>query len=137
HLQPSEPPDPGRVWRAVTYFSLWTVRLAGLLPELHVCLGCGVMVDGSDRAWFVRGRPGLVCADCRRSLGAANTWELSAASRSIAEEMLRSHVGQLSPMHWAQETAADIRRFLVQQMETHMERRLITAAPMEQSAVGL
>src|SRR3954452_11220814 len=30
---------PGAVWRAVTYFSLWAVRLAGLLPELHVCLG--------------------------------------------------------------------------------------------------
>ncbi len=31
----------GRVWRAVTYFSLWAVRLSGWLPELHVCLGCG------------------------------------------------------------------------------------------------
>ena len=30
---------PGAVWRSVTYFSLWTVKLAGLLPELHMCLG--------------------------------------------------------------------------------------------------
>jgi DNA repair protein RecO (recombination protein O) len=28
--------NPGAVWRAVTYFSVWAVRLAGLLPELRV-----------------------------------------------------------------------------------------------------
>ena len=32
-------------WRAVTYFSLWAVRLSGWLPELHVCLGCGSLLD--------------------------------------------------------------------------------------------
>src|SRR5437870_4040056 len=31
----------GAVWRAVMYFSLWAARLAGILPELHVCLECG------------------------------------------------------------------------------------------------
>src|SRR5271165_3297545 len=29
--------DPGAVWRSVTYFSTWTVRLAGLLPDLDTC----------------------------------------------------------------------------------------------------
>src|SRR5215472_9602861 len=38
-------PDEGRVWRAVTYFSLWSARLAGILPELHVCLACGNWLD--------------------------------------------------------------------------------------------
>jgi DNA repair protein RecO (recombination protein O) len=28
--------NPGAVWRAVTYFAVWAVRLAGFLPELHV-----------------------------------------------------------------------------------------------------
>src|ERR1700735_2627973 len=28
--------NPGAVWRAATYFSVWAVRLAGLLPELRV-----------------------------------------------------------------------------------------------------
>src|SRR6202161_981159 len=32
--------DRGNPWRAVTYFSVWAVKLAGLLPELHACLGC-------------------------------------------------------------------------------------------------
>ena len=37
--------DRPRVSRAVTYFSLWAVRLSGWLPELHVCLGCGSALD--------------------------------------------------------------------------------------------
>lgn len=28
--------QPGAVWRAVTYFLVWSVRLAGILPELRV-----------------------------------------------------------------------------------------------------
>ncbi len=36
--------DAGRPWCAVTYFSLWAVRLSGWLPELNVCLGCGALL---------------------------------------------------------------------------------------------
>src|SRR5215813_2665649 len=76
------PPD---VFRAVTYFSLWAVRLSGWLPELDVCLGCGVVLDETDRAYFGRGRSGLACRNCRD----ANSWELTADSRTLAGEMLR------------------------------------------------
>ena len=60
-------------WRAVTYFSLWAVRLSGWLPELHVCLGCGSLLDdpeAPERAFFSPGREGLLCGHCRRSLAA-------------------------------------------------------------------
>jgi DNA repair protein RecO (recombination protein O) len=139
-LQNAGQPEAGRVWRAVTYFSLWAVRLSGLLPELYVCLGCGAVLDDAGypvRAWFSRGREGLFCSQCSRSAGSANTWELSAASRSIAAEMLRKPVAQISGVAWGQETAADLRRFLVQQMEAHVERKLVTAPLMEQSVAGL
>jgi recombinational DNA repair protein (RecF pathway) len=36
-----QPTETGSAWRAVTYFSLWAVRLSGWLPQLDVCLGCG------------------------------------------------------------------------------------------------
>jgi DNA repair protein RecO (recombination protein O) len=117
----------GRVWRAVTYFSLWSVRLSGMLPELHVCLGCGAMLDHPERAFFTRGRAGLVCGQCR----GGNSWELSAESRGIAAEMLRLPVAGLSRTDWSQSTAADLRRFLVQQIESHLERRLVTAPMLE------
>lgn len=79
------------VWSAVTYFTLWSVRLAGFLPELKV----------------------------------------SASSLALAEEMQLSPVSQLSNHQWTKHTAADLRRFLVRQLEEHLERRLITAQMLE------
>jgi len=140
-LQPGEEKQPGdgRIWRAVTYFSLWAVRLSGWLPELHACLSCGSLLDdpeSPERAFFGRGQTGLICGHCRRTLAAANTWELTAASRATAAEMLRTPVSQLSQTAWTQSTAADLRRFLVQQIEAHMERRLVTARILEEGATA-
>jgi DNA repair protein RecO (recombination protein O) len=136
------PANAGRVWRAVTYFSLWAVRLSGWLPELHVCLGCGSLLDDPDpggtpeRAFFARGRAGLICGHCNRLAGSGNSWELSAASRSTAAEMLRTPVTQISRTDWDQATAADLRRFLVQQIEAHAERKLVTAPLLEQRTMA-
>jgi DNA repair protein RecO (recombination protein O) len=117
----------GSVYRAVNYFSLWAVRLSGWLPELDACLSCGGVLDEpGERAFFSRGQPGLTCRDCRRALGSGNSWELSAESRGLAAEMLRKPVGQVPAA-----AAADLRRFLVQQIEAHVERRLITAPMLE------
>jgi DNA repair protein RecO (recombination protein O) len=131
--------DAGKVWRAATYFSLWAVKLSGWLPELGVCLGCGSLLDdpeSPERAFFSRGRAGLICGHCRRMPGEGSSWELSAASRSAAAEMLRKPVGQLSVTEWSQSTATDLRRFLVQQIESHVERRLVTAPWLEEAAAG-
>jgi DNA repair protein RecO (recombination protein O) len=130
-------PAPGGVWRGVTYFSLWAVRLSGWLPELHVCLSCGSVLDdpeSTERAFFSRGNAGLICNDCRRALSVSGSWELSRESRDIAREMLRQPVINLSTEHWTQSTAADLRRFLVQQIESHAERRLLTFPVLEGSA---
>jgi len=124
------------VWPAVTYFSLWAVKLAGWLPELGVCLSCGCALEGAEapeRAYFGRGRTGLICGDCHRSTG-AGSWELSASSRALAAEMLSAPVGRLSKTDWDQATAADLRKFLVQQMESHVERKFVTAPMLESHA---
>jgi DNA repair protein RecO (recombination protein O) len=145
YLRPANKDDPaaaalssGRVWRAVTYYALWAVRLSGWLPELHVCLGCGCLLDEPEpgaqpeRAFFHRGYTGLLCGQCRRTMGVGSSWELSAESRNTAAEMLRRPVAQLSKADWSQATAADLRRFLVQQIESHVERKLITARWLEE-----
>lgn len=126
----------GRVWRAVTYFSFWAVRLSGWLPELHACMSCGSVLDdpeAPERAFFSRGQAGLICNDCRHTSGAGSSWELSWESRAIAREILRQPVAQLATVNWNRETAADLRRFLVQQIESHAERRLITVPMLESS----
>jgi DNA repair protein RecO (recombination protein O) len=125
--------SPGAIWRGTSYFSFWAVRLSGWLPALDVCLGCGSVLD-QERAFFSRGRSGLLCDHCRAALGGSNYWELSGASRAIAGEMLRRPVSQISENGWAGDTAADLRRFLVQQIESHVERRLITASMLEEAA---
>ncbi|MGD0497841.1 MAG: DNA repair protein RecO [Bryobacteraceae bacterium] len=136
-LRPAGGADEGRAWRAVTYFSLWALRLSGWLPELHVCLGCGSVLDDADdtlraeRAFFSRGQEGLMCGHCRGALGAGGSWELSAKSRALAAEMLRRPVAQLAS-GWSPATAADLRRFLVQQIESHAERKLTTAKMLEE-----
>ncbi len=130
--------DAGRVWRAVTYFALWSVRLSGWLPELHACLGCGSFLDDPERperAFFVRGRAGLICGHCRSAMG-IGSWELSLESRAIAGEMLRKPVAQAAARNWEPATASDLRRFLVQQIESHAERRLTTAAMLEESGAA-
>jgi DNA repair protein RecO (recombination protein O) len=135
--QPAVVIEPvGKAWRAVTYFSLWAVRLSGWLPELDVCLSCGSVLDdcpAPERAFFSRGQAGLICGSCRRTAGAGGSWELGAESRALAAEMLRVPVAQLSRRNWDQGTAADLRRFLVQQIEGHVERRLLTARVLEES----
>jgi DNA repair protein RecO (recombination protein O) len=120
----------GGVWRAITYFSLWAVRLSGWLPELHACLSCGSVLDdpeSPERIYFSRGHSGLMCSHCRRTLGVTNSWELSAESRAMALEMLRRPVAEFP----ATAAGADLRRFLVQQIEAHVERRLITVPMLE------
>jgi len=129
----------GRAWCAATYFSLWALRLSGWLPELHVCLGCGAVLDDPEsleRAYFSRGRAGLVCGHCRRLPGVGSNWELGVESRTIAAEMLRQPVAQFSQNRWTSTTAADLRRFLVQQIESHAERRLVTAPLLEESVAA-
>jgi DNA repair protein RecO (recombination protein O) len=127
----------GSPWRAVTYFCVWTVRLAGILPELHVCLGCGAWLEDPEhpqRAFFSRHLAGLYCQECRRTHDLRNTWELDAESRAIAEEILRKPIGALDPRPWTQATAAALRRFLAQQIETLIERKLITLPVLEAAA---
>ncbi len=88
---------PGAIWTAITYFSLWTTRLSGFLPELSA---------HPDRT-------------------------LSEASRQLAGLMLRMHIAELPARPWNKDTALDLRRFLIRQMEEHVERRFHTPLILE------
>ncbi len=121
------------VWRAVTYFTLWAVKLAGMLPEMHVCLSCGSWLDdpsAPERAFYRRGVPGLICGDCKRAGAMRGTDELCLDSRRLAAEMLRTPIGEVAP-EWTRQTASDLRHFLQQQIEAHIERRLLTVPVLE------
>ena len=113
---------PGWMWRALTYFSLWTVRLGGWLPPLDVCLETGAALAPEETAWFERSYDGLISADVRT----ASARPLSPESRALAREMLRTALPKLPERRWSRDTARDLRRFLDQRLESHIEKRLKT-----------
>jgi DNA repair protein RecO (recombination protein O) len=57
--------------------------------------------------------------------------KLSGEAREIAGQMLRAHIGNLPERAWSKDTANDLRRFLIRQMEEHVERRFITPSVLE------
>jgi DNA repair protein RecO (recombination protein O) len=119
------------VWRGITYYSFWAVRLAGYLPAMDACSNCGTWLDDPEqpqRSFYTRFDSGLYCPECRTG----NSWELRPSSRAIAREMLKTPVSQLAPPEWTRETASDLRHFLVQRIENVIERKLATATVLEQ-----
>jgi DNA repair protein RecO (recombination protein O) len=114
------------IWLPLTYFDLWTVRLIGLLPDLNACVMCGRVLNGS-RAYFHPLADGLLCADDKRL---AST-EICADSRAVAVEIFRLPLNRLDRTNWARSRGADLRRFLAQRIERHIERKLVTAAMLE------
>ena len=116
----------GAIWMPLTYFDLWMTRLAGFLPELHVCVQCGAALDG-EKAWFHVLVDGLMCADDKRLASSELSWE----SRKLAAEMFRAPVDVLAKEVWPKKKGADLRKFLVQIMERHLDKKLVTAHSLE------
>lgn len=56
---------------------------------------------------------------------------LSAGTRELAAAMLKAHISALPAQVWNKDTALDLRRFLIRQMEEHVERRFHTPALLE------
>jgi DNA repair protein RecO (recombination protein O) len=56
---------------------------------------------------------------------------VSAASRELAFEMSNTPVAELARYPWSRQTAADLRRALYREIETHVERKLLTVPLLE------
>ena len=113
-------------WMALTYFELWLTRLVGFLPEFTECVVCGRSLNGSRAFWHALA-DGLMCADDKRLASS----ELTAESRKIAAQMLRSRVSDFAAIEWPKEVCADLRKLLIQTLERHIEKKLVTAGMME------
>ena len=115
----------GTIWMPLTYFDLWLVRLAGLLPELGECIECGAALNG--RAYFHPLSEGLMCPEHKRLASA----EMSPESRSMAAKMFRASVEMFGGEAWPRQRGADLRKFLQQRLEQHLERKLVTGAMLD------
>jgi DNA repair protein RecO (recombination protein O) len=87
---------------------------------------CGRSLNGS-RAWFHALADGLMCADDKRLASS----ELSTESRALAAQMFRAPVESFVGMPWPKSQCADLRKFLIQILERHIEKKLVTAGMLE------
>jgi DNA repair protein RecO (recombination protein O) len=115
----------GAIWVPLTYFELWLTRLAGFLPELSSCAVCGSALNG--RAFYHALVDGLMCQRDKRLASS----EMSRESRALAAEMFRSPLEAMAQQVWPKSKAADLRKFLVQILERHIEKKLVTASMLE------
>jgi DNA repair protein RecO (recombination protein O) len=119
----------GSIWMPLTYFQLWLVRLVGFLPELGECMACGRSLNG-DRAFYHVLADGPMCEQHKRLASS----QLTPDSRALAAQMFRLPVGSFSGESAAPANAsgaaqyADLRKFLIQIIERHLEKKLVTAA---------
>jgi DNA repair protein RecO (recombination protein O) len=113
-------------WMPLTYFELWMTRLVGFLPELNECSACGRSLNGSRAFWHALA-DGLTCLDDKRLASS----ELSPESRKIALQMLRSRVSDFRAIDWPKPVGADLRKFLIQTLERHLEKKLVTPGMLE------
>ncbi|MBO0910703.1 MAG: DNA repair protein RecO [Acidobacteria bacterium] len=112
-------------WIPLTYFELWMTRLMGYLPDLSECVRCGVVLIGS-RAYFHALTDGLMCSQ-HKPLASS---EISPESRKLAGEMLRVPLSKICS-HASPASSADLRKFLLETLEHHIEKRLVTRGMLE------
>jgi DNA repair protein RecO (recombination protein O) len=114
------------VWMPITYFELWMTRLVGFLPEFSECIACGRTLNG-NRAYFHVLADGLMCADDKRLASS----EMSSESRALAAQMFRAPVDSFMGTPWPKSRGADLRKFLIQTLQRHIEKKLVTAGMLE------
>jgi DNA repair protein RecO (recombination protein O) len=107
---------------ALTYFSLWMTRLLGLLPDIAHCIVCGEALQAAEVS-FSSFADGLFCGLHRNGSASA----LSADSLQLAQRMLRAPAAAFAGEAWPRRRAQDLRRFTVQALERHLEKKLRTA----------
>ena len=111
-----------QTWMPLTYFQLWMTRLMGLLPDLVHCTVCRAALDAGQTSFNAFG-DGLFCALHRNG----NAMELCADSWQLAQRMLRAPVASFAAETWPRRRGQDLRRFTLQSLERHLERKLRSA----------
>jgi DNA repair protein RecO (recombination protein O) len=114
--------ETAQPWMALTYFSLWMTRLMGLLPDIAHCTACGEALR-SGEVFFNHHADGLFCAIHRQ----ANAVALSPDSWQLALRMLRAPASSFTTEPWQRRRAQDLRRYSIQILERHLERKLRSA----------
>jgi DNA repair protein RecO (recombination protein O) len=121
---PATQPNATQPWMALTYFSLWMTRLTGLLPDTGHCMVCGEALGlRAAELSYSSSADGLFCG--LHANGSASA--LSADSWQLAQRMLRAPASAFAAEPWPRKRGQDLRRFTLQTLERHLERKLKSA----------
>ncbi len=103
------------------------VRLLGFSPELNECIVCGRSLE-QGRAWFHALADGLMCPDDKRIASS----EMSLESRQLAAQMFKASVEKFAEGEaWPRQRGADLRKYLMQIIDRHLDRKLATSTALE------
>jgi DNA repair protein RecO (recombination protein O) len=69
----------------------------------------------------------LMCSEDKRLASS----EISSESRGLAAQMFRAPVESFPAAAWPKSRGSDLRKFLVQILERHIEQKLVTAGMLE------
>ncbi len=116
-------------WMPLTYFQLWMTRLMGLLPDITHCTVCGEVLKAGEARYNLMS-DGLFCG----LHGGGGASELSADSWQLAQRMLRQPVSFFAAEPWTRRRGQDLRRYTLQTLERHLERRLRSAEALARLA---
>jgi DNA repair protein RecO (recombination protein O) len=103
---------------------------------LSRCLLCGTSLAGQP-AYFHFFSDGLVCAEHRQAgQNGSHGVTLTPDSQVLAVRIFRSPASVFAAESWPRTRGADLRRFAIQSLERHLERKLITAAALSRLGGG-
>ena len=106
----------------LAYFSAWILRLGGVLADLEECSRCRRPLGGAA-AYYGESWEGLCCARCREGQGGR---QLAAAARALCRSTQGQTLEQWRRSNPDREKSRDLRQFLDWQIESHIERKLVT-----------
>jgi DNA repair protein RecO (recombination protein O) len=99
---------------------------SGIHGDTITLIVCGRELNGS-RAYFHALTDGLICPDDKRLASS----EISSEPRTLAAQMFRAPDDSFAGTFWPKPLGADLRKFLIQILPRHIEKKLVRAGMLE------
>jgi DNA repair protein RecO (recombination protein O) len=117
--------NSGEVSRPLLYFDYWMVRLGGFLPSFEACAGCGAKL--AEEGYYARGAESLHCRDCKPP----GSQRVARASLDMVRTSCQTPLDQWLAQEKAPAGCREVRLFLEEIIESHLEVKLVTKQMME------
>jgi len=110
----------------LSYFAFWTVKLGGYLPPLERCSNCGQAL-GEHPGFHFGQASGLECERCRRP----GMRPLDRSGRELTAAFSSRRLDEIEISSDLRKPVRDLREALLDWIEHHVERRLLTREFLE------